>query len=128
MSKRKSYEIPGLVHDNPIPGACRIGNIVVTSAISGKGPDGKFPAGIEAQCAQMFAHLRKALETAGAKPEHIIKLTVWLKDRAHRPIVNTHWLEMFPDPHSRPARHTFAAPDLGGDMLCQCEIMAVIHD
>ena len=58
----------------------------------------------------------------------VIKMTVWLKDRSQRPAVNKGWLEMFPDEHSRPARHTFAAPDLPGAMLVQCEIYAVIGD
>ena len=33
---------------------------------------------------------------------------------------------MFPDPHSRPARHTFPAPDLPPGMLVQCEVIAFI--
>jgi hypothetical protein len=33
---------------------------------------------------------------------------------------------MFPDEHSRPSRHTFAAADLPGTMLVQCEIFAII--
>ena len=53
-------------------------------------------------------------------------MTVWLKDRSNRPVVNQYWLEMFPDAHSRPARHTFASPDLPEPMLVQCEFMAVL--
>ena len=128
MSNRVSIEVPGLAHDNPIPAPCRIGPFLVTSAISGKDPEtGKIPAGIEAQCANVFAHIRTILQIAGATPEQVLKLTVWLKDRSNRTHVNRHWLEMFPDPHSRPARHTFAAPDLADPMLVQCEVMAVLE-
>ena len=80
------------------------------------------------QCDRVFEHIRAILQQAGGTPENILKLTVWLKDLAHRPLVNQRWLEMFPDAHSRPARHTFAAPDLAGAILMQCEFMAVLDD
>jgi 2-iminobutanoate/2-iminopropanoate deaminase len=129
VSKRVSYELVGLEHDNPIPAASRIGPFLVTSAINGKDAgSGQFPSGIDAQCARMFANVRLVLGAAGATPEDVLKVSVWLKDRADRPHVNTYWLEMFPDPHSRPARHTFTAPDLKDPMLVQCEILAVLAD
>ena len=33
-----------------------------------------------------------------------------------------------PDPHSRPARHTFQNPDLPPGMLVQCEVIAFVGD
>src|SRR5579871_114545 len=112
MSQRVSIEVPGLKHDNPIPAACRIGPFLVSSVIAPRGADGVVPEGLDAQCAQVFHNLKALLAAAGATPEQVIKLTVYLKDRAMRPHVNKFWLELFPDPHSRPARHTFSAPDL----------------
>ena len=127
MSRRVSIEVPGMEHDNPIPAACRVGPFLITSGVSGKEPYTlKFPEGIEAQCAQMFSTIRVILEQAGAAPADIIKINVWLQDRSLRPHVNKEWLAMFPDPHSRPARHTFNAPDLPPGMLVQCEVIAVI--
>jgi hypothetical protein len=35
---------------------------------------------------------------------------------------------MFPDPHSRPARHTLTSTDLSPPMQIQCDLMAVIGD
>ena len=108
MSKRISIEVPGLEHVNPIPNASRVGPFLASGGIFGKDPGtGKVREGVEAQCEQMFANVRKVLEAGGAAPEDIIKLNVWLKDMANRPVVNKYWLQMFPDPHSRPARHTF---------------------
>ena len=128
MSKRISIELPGVAHTNPIPGACRKGPFLITSGVSGKDPKtGSFPEGIEGQCAQMFTNLRVLLETGGAQPADVIKVTVWLKDKSLRPHLNKEWLAMFPDPHSRPARHTFAGPDLDPPMLVQCEAMAVVE-
>jgi 2-iminobutanoate/2-iminopropanoate deaminase len=128
MSKRVSIEVPGLKHDNPIPAACRIGPFLVSSVISPKDAQGKVPDGLDAQCAQVFDNLRTLLAAAGASPEQVIKLTVWLKDRALRPHVNKFWLDLFPDPHSRPARHTFSAPDLPDPQMVQMEVMAVLAD
>jgi 2-iminobutanoate/2-iminopropanoate deaminase len=128
MSKRVSIEVPGLKHDNPIPAACRIGPFLVSSVISPKDAQGKVPDGLDAQCAQVFDNLRTLLAAAGASPEQVIKLTVWLKDRALRPHVNKFWLDLFPDPHSRPARHTFSAPDLPNPQMVQMEVMAVLAD
>jgi 2-iminobutanoate/2-iminopropanoate deaminase len=129
MGRRISIEVPGFAHDAPIPAACRVGPFMTTSVVSGKELfTGNMPEGIEAQCERMFATVRLILEVAGATPEDVVKMTVWMKDRTQRPALNKGWLEMFPDPHSRPARHTFAAPDLPGSMLVQCEITAIIPE
>ncbi len=42
--------------------------------------------------------------------------------------MNRHWVEMFPDPHSRPARHTIAQPDFTPPMQIQCDLLAVIGE
>ena len=129
MGKRTSIEVKGLEHSNPIPNASRIGPFVVSGGIFGKDPEtGKFAEGIDGQCRQMFANVRKVLEAAGAKPEDVIKMSFWLKDMADRPQVNQCWMEMFPDEHSRPARHTFPTPNLRAPLLVECDIMAVISD
>ena len=126
-NRRASFDLPGVEHTNPIPAACRVGSFLMTSGVSGKDPNtGKFPDGIEAQCAQMFSNIRQILALAGAAPEQVIKINVWIKDKTLRPHVNKEWLAMFPDPNSRPARHTFAALDLDAPMLVQCEVIAVV--
>jgi enamine deaminase RidA (YjgF/YER057c/UK114 family) len=124
---RESIEVDGFDHDNPIPAACRVGSMLMSSAISGKELyTGKLPESLEAQCANMWSNVRKVLEAAGAKPGDVIKMNVWMKDRSQRSLMNKGWLEMFPHEHSRPARHTFHAPDLPGNMLVQCELTAVL--
>src|SRR5262249_40683166 len=87
---------------------------VVSGAISGADPaTGAVPADLDAQCAAMFANVRRVIETAGGTTDDIIKMNVWITDRALRPIMNKYWVEMFPDPHSPPARHP-AAPHARG--------------
>ena len=39
MSKRHSFEVPGLHHENPIPMGCVIGNIMMSSGIFGMEPE-----------------------------------------------------------------------------------------
>lgn len=127
MSKRRSFEVEGLGHANPIPAASRIGNIVATGGISGTDvKTGKVPEDSAAQCANMFANLRAILAAAGATPEDVIRLTVWIKRPEIRAEVNKEWLVMFPDPHSRPARHTMFYEQFLGAVVVQCEAWAVI--
>jgi enamine deaminase RidA (YjgF/YER057c/UK114 family) len=73
----------------------------------------------------MFAHMKAIVEAGGGSTDDIIKMTVWLKDRSQRGPVNTEWVKMFPDEHSRPARHALQM-DMEGGALVQCDFTAVI--
>ena len=125
MPKRQSINIEGFVHKNPIPAASRIGNVLMSSIINGVDPaTGKVAPTLEQQCRFMFEHVRAIMAKAGGSPDDIVKMTVWMTDRAQRDAVNTEWVKMFPDEHARPARHTMRA-DLEGGLLVQCDITAV---
>lgn len=125
--KRTSIYIDGFSHKNPIPAACRIGAMVHTGSILGTHTEtGHYGKTLEEQCALMFASIDRIVRAAGGTPEDIIKITVWMKDRALRQAVNTEWLKMFPDPRSRPARHTMDAP-LDGEKLIECSFVAVLN-
>src|SRR3712207_5528268 len=126
MARRRSIHAEGFSHKNPIPAACRIGNLLMSGGIHGFDPaTGKVAETIEAQCALMFGHVRAIVEAAGGTTEDIIKMTVWMNDRSLRPALNVEWLKMFPDEHSRPARHTMRGT-LEMGMLVQCDITAVL--
>ncbi|MEA2927146.1 MAG: 2-iminobutanoate/2-iminopropanoate deaminase [Alphaproteobacteria bacterium] len=123
---RRSIEVAGYKHGNPIPAASRIGNIVMTGVISAKDAQtGKLPDALEAQCAAMFRNVRDIIEAAGGKPEHIIKMTVWLRNLSDRKALNEEWLKMFPDAASRPARHALLHQG-EGDSLIVCDFTAVV--
>jgi 2-iminobutanoate/2-iminopropanoate deaminase len=125
MAKRKSIHIEGFSHKNPIPAACRLGNMLMTGVILGTDPaTGKVAPTLEAQCAFMFQHVRAVMANAGGSTDDIIKMTVWMADRSQRDVLNVEWLKMFPDEHSRPARHTSQAK-LEGGQLITCDITAV---
>ena len=127
MASRASFEVQGYSHGrNPIPAVARIGNVIMTGGISGIDlVTGKMPASIETQCANMFDLAAKILQAADACLDDVIKVTVFLKPELSRDALNSQWLRHFPDPHSRPVRHTLINPYLPGGMLVQCEMTAV---
>jgi enamine deaminase RidA (YjgF/YER057c/UK114 family) len=124
---RQSFEIEGYKHGgNPIAAVTRIGNLVLTGGISGIDiPSGVMPAALEDQCANMFGLAAKVLKAADARLEDVIKVTVFMRAGLNREALNHEWLKWFPDPHSRPVRHTLVNEHLAGGMLIQCELMAV---
>ena len=123
--KRRSVEIKEFAHVNPVPAACRIGNILMSGVIDGRDPhSGKLPPTLAEQCAHMFGHVRNLVEEAGGSAQDIIKVTVWMPDPSDRAALNVEWLKLFADPGSRPARHTRYA-QLPPGVLIQCDVMAV---
>ena len=128
MSRRKSIEVEGFNHGTlPIPAASRVGNIVVTGGIYGLDPaTGKLPDDVGQQGTLMFANLARIIEAAGATLDDIVKMTFWVKVPEARAVINAGWLSAFPDPASRPARHTLQNDHLPANMLVQCDAMAVL--
>ena len=126
MARRKSVNFPGFSHQNPIPNASRIGNIMMSSVISGVDPGTRnLPPELARQVTNVFTHIRAAVEAAGGTPDDIIKIEFWMKEPSTgRAALNDEWVRMFPDPDSRPARHT---QTLGPDSqaLVTCAFMAV---
>jgi hypothetical protein len=64
MDRRRSIDVDGVRHPNPI--ACRRGPFLLTGAISGADPaSGVVSDGLDEQCRQMFANVRRALVDGG---------------------------------------------------------------
>ena|ERR1700733_15144962 len=127
MSSRKSIDVDGFNHaGQPIPAACRVGNIVATGGVYGlDSRTGKIPDAVAEQAALMFANLRAILGAAGTSLDEVVKMTVWVKVPAARQALNDQWVLSFPDPASRPARHTVQNDHLPANMLIQCDALAV---
>jgi enamine deaminase RidA (YjgF/YER057c/UK114 family) len=126
MMARRSIEVPGLRHRAPIPQACVVGNLLVSGGISPVDPEtGSVPDDTEGQVAVAFANVRRVLAAAGGTADDVVKCTVFVQDKAIRPVVDKHWVEMFPDEASRPARHMLRT-DLRADTQLQLEVMAVL--
>jgi 2-iminobutanoate/2-iminopropanoate deaminase len=125
VARREVIDLEGFAHGNPIPVAVKIGNMVYSGAVAGTDESGVTSPDPEAQIAQVFKNVRRIVEKAGGTVADIAKLDVKLRDMSHRPIVNKYWLELFPDEHDRPARHTTQA-DLAGTLAIQVEVVAVL--
>jgi len=126
MAMRKSIHIKGMEHGAPIPNGAVIGNLVFSSAISGKdAKTGVLSDDPDEQAAAMFRNLGLFLESVGGTPDNIAHMKVYLKDEKYRDNVNGPWLKMFPDEHDRPARHALKV-DLRGKVLFQIEVIAVL--
>jgi 2-iminobutanoate/2-iminopropanoate deaminase len=126
MAKRESINFPGFSHANPIPNASRIGNIMMSSVISGRDPTtNNMPDDLAQQIVNIFSHIRSAMDAAGGSPEDIIKITFWVKDPGTgRGALNGEWEKMFPDENSRPARHTQPLAGSGPSQV-SCDFVAV---
>ena len=122
----RSIHVSGASHKAPIPAAARVGNVLCTSAVSGKDPEtGELPSDSAQQARNTFANLKNILAAGGASMDDVVKFAVTIKDNAVRDAVNEQWNEAFPDPQDRPARHIVVA-DLQHGMLLQIEVIAVI--
>lgn len=127
-SRRRSVHVENYSHGaNPIPAASRVGNVVITGGISGQNPaDGKTPDDPQAQVAHAFAQMERILKAAGASTEDVVKVDVVVKDFSLRDAINAEWLKMFPDEHSRPARHVTKYDHFGGNVVLQLTATAVV--
>jgi len=126
VSGRVSIEIAGFAHANPVPAACRIGPFLFTGVLTGRDPvTTQMPASLEAQCANVFAHMREVVAAVGGSTDDIAKITFWVADYRDRDALNREWLRMFPDAASRPARQVMAAT-LDGGALIHADLIAVL--
>ena len=115
--KRVSIDIAGLTHENPIPVATRIGPLLVTSIISPFNPGTRdIPDSLDDKVANLFAHMGEILEAAGGTWDDVAKVEFFVKDIAYRSALNAPWAEKFPNPQSRPSRHTQVSS--GGSVSC----------
>ena len=90
--------------------ASRVGNMVFTSGVPGiDRKTGQLAEGPERQFAAAFGNLMELLQKAGAGPDSVGLLTVWIPDRTNRVHINKDWLRHYPGAN-RPARKTNQAP------------------
>jgi enamine deaminase RidA (YjgF/YER057c/UK114 family) len=120
---RRSIDIQSFAHTNPIPAACQIGPLLVSSIIAPRDPGSPtIPDDVGAQLANLFHHAGEMLEAAGFGWDDVAKMTFYVPDIAVRDAINGPWAERFPDPVSRPARFTQVSP--AGGKVVTCELLA----
>ncbi|MEQ6333940.1 RidA family protein [Sphingobium sp. MK2] len=125
---RRSIDVEGFNHGGqPIPAASRKGGLIVTGGVYGlDSATGKLPDEASEQVRLMFHQLERILATAGGSVDDIVRMTFYVKSPEARPLVNAEWLRLFPDPASRPARHTLSYDGLPANMLVQCDAIAMV--
>ncbi len=123
--RQQSIDIEGIAHGAPIPTGSRVGNVLATSAVSGRdAKTGKLAADVDGQARLAFENLKKILAGGGMGLGDVVKVDVFVVDDAHRDAINKYWVECYPDPHKRPARHTVVM-NLRGGVLLQLSALAV---
>lgn len=125
--ERRSIEVSGHAHGSlPIPAASRVGPFIATGGVRGVDrATGEMPDDGASQIANMFANLAAIISAGGGSEETILKITIFVKTPEMRRLINPAWIDHYPDPARRPARHVVDNPALGGGMLVQCEALAV---
>lgn len=130
MSKRRSIHLDGFAHENPVPAACRVGNLLVTGAIHGGGRGTiaeDFPPDPAEQVRVMFDRVTQLVEVEGGSLDDVAKFSVRVSGAEARTALNEQWLALFPDPESRPARQV-SVGTTQPHILVQCEVLAVLPD
>ncbi len=96
--------------------AGQIGMSPVTNAFAGDD--------IGAQTHQALKNIRAVLEAAGSDMEHVVKVTVFMKDLNDFAKMNDIYKDYFPG--LKPARSTIQAARLPKDALIEVECVAVV--
>lgn len=97
-------------HKNPIPHACILNGLMISSAINGFDHSiGNFPDKKETQIEVAFENMLKILKEANGAYENILKIDLYFNDKSDRKFVNPIWLRIFPNENTRPARHSHLA-------------------
>lgn len=111
----------------PVPFGSRKGPLFASSGIPGSDPETELlPDDSALQVKFLFANIKRGIEAAGGSLDDIIKCTFHLRDEEIRQHLNAGWEAAFPDPASRPARHTLMLQDFPRDIAVMAEFLAVV--
>ena len=94
-----------------------------------EGADGKLvgPGDFDAQANQVFANLGRALSAAGARPDQVVKITIYVVDYQrdyHMPIFEKAGVSLFGD--HKPADVVLGVSSLSPGYLIEVDAIAVI--
>ena len=107
----------------PFSDAVRVGDTLYLSGAIGIGPDGKLPAGIDAQARQTMDNIGAVLKRQGLGWGDVAKCTVMLDKMADWPAFNKVYVTYFPD-GKFPARSAFGTDGLALGALLEVECIA----
>lgn len=79
---------------------------------------------VEAEIHQVFKNLRNVAEAAGGSLMNIVKLTIFLTDLTHFPLVNNIMMQYFSEPY--PARSTLGVAALPKGVTIEIEGIMIV--
>lgn len=111
----------------PYSQVVRAGNLLFLSGAVGRAPDGTIVKGdVQAQFRQLLDNTRAALEVVGARPEHVVRVTLYLIDMRHKPLLDRMREEFFGD--EWPAATAIGVTALASpDYLVEMDSIAVVE-
>lgn len=110
--------------------ATRVGNLLI---VGGNGPiDPKTGAvlrgNFEEEVRLTLSNMLAVVEAGGARPENVLKVTVYLTDIKNFDRFNKVYSEFFPDQRRAPTRAVIGVSGLWGDISVETECIAVVED
>ena len=107
--ERTNHEIEGHGHHDPIPMGARVGDLFCSSGVSGvdtAGDDKLEPVeGAAGQAHHGLRNVESLVRAGGGTMADVGLITLLVQDYDDLPAINAEWVQMFPDPKDRPARH-----------------------
>lgn len=108
---RRSLEIPGIGHHDPIPMGVVSGGVFTTSGVDGRNPaTGKAPRGARAQSEMVMENLQRLLDQASFPRSALLHVTGLVGEQSYASELTAAWRDVFPDPATAPA---FQVMELG---------------
>jgi len=125
---REIIQIPGIPHNAPLPTGAKIGNVIRSSAISGRDPvTHDFSDDPARQAEALFQNVAAFMEKAGGSPDNIVHMMLYVREHRYGEALDHEWVKMFPDENSRPARETLVKTDgMYGGRFFEVSLMAVL--
>ena len=110
----------------PYSHAVKTGDLIYTSGQVGFSPVTNAFTGddINSQTRQALENIKAIVEDAGSDMEHVVKVTIYLKDMNDFATVNNIYKDYFPS--LKPARSTIQVARLPKDALVEIECVAVV--
>ncbi len=110
----------------PFNHAMRYGNLVFTSGQAGRNRETGEMGDVADQARRCIGNIAAILAAAGTTLEHVLKVSVFLRNPADRAAFNAVYEELMPRPY--PAR-TAAFCELGNaDMLVEMDVIAAVPE
>lgn len=123
------FQPEGIYKPSTYNHAMRAGNTIYVAGQVARDENGTLVAPNDAagQAQQVYQNLRHLLEAAGAKPEHVVKVTTYLVDPTDAKAVSEVRIEFFGD--HRPPHTGLIVAGLGSpEVKVEVEVIAVLEE